>query len=155
MSQLQITGNPCYREEEETYYTRECHNYRSQATLITERKRRPTRPGSVTITDHRQLYVPRGRRDVQDQGVSQLQNTVNPWYREEEETYKTRECHNYRSQATLFTERKRRHSKPGSVTIKGHRQPLVPRGRIGILDHGVSQLQITGNPYYREEEETY
>ena len=153
VSQLQITDNPCYREEE-THKTRKCHNYRSHATLGTERKKSRTRPGSVTITDHRQPLVPRGRY-VQDQGVSQLKITVNPWYREENDTYKTRECLNYRSQATPGTKRTKRRTRPGSAIITDHRQPLVPRGRRYVLDQGVSQLQITGNPWYREEEERY
>ena len=155
VSLLQITGNPLYREEEETHKTRECHNYRSQATLGTERKKSRTRPGSVTITGHRQPLVPRGRRDEQDQGVSQLQITGNPWYREEDETHKAREYHCYRSQAILGAERKRRLTRPRRVTITDHRQPLVLRRRRVVQDHGVSQLQITGNPWYREKDETY
>ena len=155
MSQLQITGNPWFQEEEETYKTRECHNYRSQANLGTERKTISTRPESVTITDHRQPLGRRERREVQDQGVSQLHITGNPWFREEEDKYKTRECHNYRSHATPGTDRKRIRTRPGSVIITDHRQPLVPRGRRYVLDQGVSQLQITGNPWYREEEETH
>ena len=118
--------------EEETHKTRECRTNRSQATSGTEKKRKRTRPGSVTVTDHRQPLVPRGRRDAQDQGVSQLQITGKSWYREEEETHKTRECHNYRSQITIGTERKRRRTRPGSITII-----------------------ITGNPWFREEEDKY